>query len=48
MQQTPAGNEIPVPTREEVFRDLAKVARAKPPESSEDDSDDRDGGAAQQ
>lgn len=28
-QQTPAGHTIPVPTREDVFRDLEKVARPK-------------------
>jgi len=28
-QQTPEGHEIPIPTREDVFRDLEKVA--KPP-----------------
>ncbi|MEE9202309.1 MAG: hypothetical protein V3U31_03845 [Dehalococcoidia bacterium] len=31
-QKTPTGYEIPVPTREEVMRDLAKVA--KPAEST--------------
>lgn len=30
-QETPAGEEIPIPTREEVFRDLGKAAKnAKP------------------
>jgi hypothetical protein len=27
MQETPTGHEIPVPSREEVFRDLGKVAK---------------------
>jgi len=29
-QKTPKGKEIPVPTREDVLRDLKKVAKAKP------------------
>jgi hypothetical protein len=29
-QRTPKGEEIPVPTREDVLRDLKKVAKAKP------------------
>jgi hypothetical protein len=29
-QRTPKGHEIPVPEREEVLRDLKKVAKAKP------------------
>lgn len=28
-QKTPEGHEIPVPTREDVLRDLAKVAKPK-------------------
>ncbi len=30
MQQTREGHTIPVPTREDVFRDLEKVAKPKP------------------
>jgi hypothetical protein len=30
MQETPEGHTIPVPTREDVFRDLEKVAKPKP------------------
>lgn len=40
-QTTPQGETIPVPTREEVLRDLRKVAKA--PEPSGDD----EGGAPQ-
>ena len=29
-QKTPKGHEIPVPEREDVLRDLKKVAKAKP------------------
>jgi len=29
-QRTPKGHEIPVPEREDVLRDLKKVAKAKP------------------
>ena len=29
-QKTPKGEEIPVPTREDVLRDLKKVAETKP------------------
>ena len=29
-QKTPKGEEIPIPTREDVLRDLKKVAKAKP------------------
>ncbi len=29
-QETPEGHTIPVPTREDVFRDLEKVAKPKP------------------
>ena len=29
VQETPAGETIPVPTREDVFRDLEKVAKPK-------------------
>jgi hypothetical protein len=29
-QKTPKGEEIPVPTREDVLRDLKKLAKAKP------------------
>lgn len=32
--------EIPVPTREEVFRDLGKVAKARKPPTPDDDADD--------
>ena len=35
-QQTPAGHEIPVPSREAVFRDLEKVARGKRDEPERD------------
>ena len=44
-QTTPKGAEIPVPTREEVFRDLGKVARPRKRRDSEPDAprtDDRD------
>lgn len=30
-QETPGGATIPVPKRKDVFGDLAKVAKAKPP-----------------
>jgi hypothetical protein len=29
-QRTPKGHEIPIPEREDVLRDLKKVAKAKP------------------
>jgi hypothetical protein len=48
VQRTPTGHEIPVPSREEVLRDLAKVARAEPPEPSEDESDGRGSGPEEQ
>jgi hypothetical protein len=35
-QQTPTGHEIPVPTREEVLRDLGKVAKPKKPSAPVD------------
>lgn len=40
--------EIPVPTREEVFRDLGKVAKPRKPstQSSEDDAADPPGRAS--
>jgi hypothetical protein len=31
-QKTPKGHEIPVPSREEVLRDLEKVAKPKRPD----------------
>jgi hypothetical protein len=37
-QKTPKGYEIPVPTREQVLRDLAKVAKPKERKESEDDA----------
>jgi len=37
-QETPAGAEIPIPTRDEVFRDLGKVAKPRKP-SVPDDSE---------
>jgi hypothetical protein len=41
-QYTPKGHEIPIPTAEEVFRDLEKVAKPrKPPiDPSEDETSD--------
>lgn len=48
MQRTPGGHEIPVPSRDEVFRDFAKVAKAKRPAKRDDDSDGSEGGAQQQ
>jgi hypothetical protein len=30
-QSTPTGHKIPVPTRKDVFRDLAKVAKPRTP-----------------
>jgi hypothetical protein len=48
MQETPAGHEIPVPTRGDVFADLAKVAKAKPPKPSDDDSAAREGSTEQE
>jgi hypothetical protein len=38
-QQTPTGHRIPVPTREDVFRDLRKVAKAPDPDSSDADGE---------
>lgn len=38
MQQTPEGQEIPVPSRDAVFRDLAKVAKSDKPAPTEDNS----------
>ena len=35
-QETKQGAEIPIPTREEVFRDLGKVAQPRKPESPAD------------
>jgi hypothetical protein len=40
-QRTPAGHEIPVPKREEVMRDLRKVAN--PPKPAPDDGRSEDG-----
>jgi hypothetical protein len=34
-QETEQGAEIPIPTREEVFRDLGKVAKPEKPEEKE-------------
>jgi hypothetical protein len=48
MQQTPTGHEIPVPARKDVFADLGKVAKAKPPEPDENDSDTRVGGTEEE
>ncbi len=36
-QTTPQGETIPVPTREEVLRDLRKVAKAPKPSARRDD-----------
>jgi len=36
-QETPQGHEIPVPTREQVLRDLKKVAKPKPKKAERDD-----------
>lgn len=47
-QETPAGAEIPVPTRDEVFRDLGKVAKPRtPPLDQDDDSADGEGSPEQ-
>jgi hypothetical protein len=35
-QETPKGAEIPIPTREEVFRDLGKVAKPRKDRSPAD------------
>lgn len=35
-QATPRGETIPVPTRQDVFRDLRKVAKADQPSDAED------------
>lgn len=48
MQKTPAGHEIPVPSREEVFRDLGKVAKSEPPKRDDEDSDARVGGSEEE
>jgi hypothetical protein len=40
-QETPGGAKIPVPTRKDVFGDLAKVAKAKPPVDDESDAGER-------
>jgi len=45
-QRTPAGEEIPVPSREAVFRDLEKVARASRDDQAAEDHADDDGMAA--
>jgi hypothetical protein len=37
-QETPQGAEIPIPTRKDVFGDLAKVARPRKPPDDQDDS----------
>jgi len=42
-QQTPTGATIPVPKRDDVFRDLLKVA--KPPKPADESADDGVGGA---
>jgi hypothetical protein len=39
-QETEQGAEIPIPTREEVFRDLGKVARPRNPPSETDAGSD--------
>lgn len=41
MQRTPGGHEIPVPSRDEVFRDLAKVAKGKRPNKPGEREDDK-------
>jgi hypothetical protein len=41
VQQTPTGHEIPVPSRKDVFADLAKVAKADP-RSKDDESEDQE------
>lgn len=46
-QKTPQGETIPVPKRGDVFKDLRKVAKAKPPKES-DDSDASAGSAEDQ
>lgn len=38
-QQTPAGAEIPIPSREDVFRDLSKVAKPRKRPDAEDSAD---------
>jgi hypothetical protein len=45
-QETPAGAEIPVPKRKDVFADLRKVAKARP--DDEDESDASAGSAEQE
>jgi hypothetical protein len=37
-QRTPKGHNIPVPTREQVFRDLEKVAKPRPKRAERDRS----------
>jgi hypothetical protein len=41
-QQTPAGHEIRIPSRGEVFRDLEKVARGKQADKAEHERAERD------
>lgn len=41
-QETPQGHTIPVPKREDVFRDLEKVAKPRRDESDDDASEDED------
>ena len=38
-QVTPTGVEIPIPTRDAVLRDLAKLAQPKPDPKPEQDSE---------
>jgi hypothetical protein len=40
-QKTPKGAEIPVPSREDVMRDLAKVALKPPAKECGEDGGDR-------
>jgi hypothetical protein len=47
-QETPEGHTIPVPTRQDVFRDLRKVARAPEPPDEDDESAGDAGGAEEQ
>ena len=35
-QETPAGAEIPIPSREDFFRDLDKASRPLPDDSTDD------------
>ena len=42
-QRTEKGLEIPIPTRDEFFKNLNKAAKAKPPDPDEQDrADDAD------